>query len=535
MSLALLAPLLGGVGLFLIGMRMMTDGLKLAAGGALADLLRAWTSSPGRGLLVGALISAVVQSSSAVTVATLGFVNAGLLTLAQAVWLVFGANVGTTMTGWLVAIVGVKIDPAALALPLVGLGALAGLLAGERPRLAGAAQACAGFGAFFLGVAVLQSGFAGLAETWDFSGATLSGPAALLAYAAAGAAITVLTQSSSAAVAVVLTAAAGGAAPLEAAAAAVVGANVGTTSTAVFAAIGATAAARRLAAAHIVFNLLTGAVALLLLPVLLGVIDRLAVLLDLGVQPATRLALFHTVFNLLGVALMAPLAPALVARLSTLFVTPVEDQARPRHLDATLLGIPSVALQGLLLETARLRDLSYQLLAGRMAGASGGEVRVLAAALPELSKAIRDFIARLQTRPLPEDVVQRLPDVIRAIQHLEEINALAHGWRAEPLLDQDLRLEFRRLSRLAEEALSAPGEQDVEAEQVYQTLKAALLHRAAVGDLPMARMDEALMAAADLRRAAVLALKTARRLAMAQAPGGEAAVAAAEAADPSQT
>ena len=111
MTTAQIMALIGGIGLFLLGMNMMTDGLKLAAGSLLRDLLSRWTSTRWRGLLAGALITAMVQSSSAVTVAIIGFVNAGILTLSRAVWLIFGSNVGTTMTGWLVAIIGVNLKP----------------------------------------------------------------------------------------------------------------------------------------------------------------------------------------------------------------------------------------------------------------------------------------------------------------------------------------------------------------------------------------------------------------------------------------
>ncbi|WP_262422753.1 Na/Pi cotransporter family protein [Brevundimonas denitrificans] len=259
MTLGVFASLLGGVGLFLLGMWLMTEGLKLAAGGALQAVLESWTRSAPRGFLAGVLITALLQSSSAVTVATLGFVNAGLLNLAQAVWLIIGANVGTTMTGWLVALVGVKIDVAALALPLIGLGMLGRLAFRGRSRLFGAAQAMAGFGAFFLGVGVLQGAFADLLGDMGhlFTGdATF---AALLIALALGVLVTVLTQSSSAAIALALTAAASGEIPLSMAAMAVIGTNIGTTSTAILAALSATPAARRVATAHVIFNVTAAA------------------------------------------------------------------------------------------------------------------------------------------------------------------------------------------------------------------------------------------------------------------------------------
>ncbi len=122
----------GGVGLFLLGMWLMTEGLKLSAGAQLEQLLARATRSRLRGLTSGALVTAVVQSSSAVTIATIGFVNAGLLNLPQALWVLFGANVGATMTGWLVALVGLKFGIELLALPLVGVGMVMRLPEGDR-------------------------------------------------------------------------------------------------------------------------------------------------------------------------------------------------------------------------------------------------------------------------------------------------------------------------------------------------------------------------------------------------------------------
>src|SRR5690606_13539323 len=126
----------GGLGLLLFGMTLMTDGLKLASGNALRNILALWTRTRLRGLFSGFLITAVVQSSSAVTLATIGFANAGLLTLDQAIWVIFGSNVGTTVTGWVVALVGFRFDIEAFALPMVALGALLRLGRGAGTRTA---------------------------------------------------------------------------------------------------------------------------------------------------------------------------------------------------------------------------------------------------------------------------------------------------------------------------------------------------------------------------------------------------------------
>ncbi|UCH54210.1 MAG: Na/Pi cotransporter family protein, partial [Pseudomonadota bacterium] len=269
MSWSAIAGVVGGTGLFLLGMWLMTDGLKLSAGGALRAILTHGTRTVPRGIASGALITAVVQSSSAVTVAAIGFVNAGLMGLGQAVAVIYGANIGTTMTGWLVALVGFHLNIAAFALPAVGIGMLARVF-GANGRLGPIGQALAGFGLFFLGIDVLRTTFLNLGDVFDLGAYAGEGVLPLLLFVGIGIVLTTLIQSSSAAMVLALTAAGGGAIPLNAAAALVIGTNIGTTSTAMLAVIDATPNARRVAAAHVIFNFIAALAALAMLPLLIA-------------------------------------------------------------------------------------------------------------------------------------------------------------------------------------------------------------------------------------------------------------------------
>jgi phosphate:Na+ symporter len=526
--LTTLASLLGGLGLFLLGMWMMTEGLKLAAGNALRSILHSWTRSPLRGLLAGMLITAVVQSSSAVTVATIGFVNAGLLTLTQAVWVIFGTNVGTTMTGWLVALVGVKVEIGALALPLLGVGMLTRLVAGAHVRRAGVGETIAGFGAFFLGVGILQSGFSGLAPRIADLHLEEAGLLAAAAFVLIGTAMTVMTQSSSAAIAIALTASAGGGVPLPLAAAAVVGTNIGTTSTALFASIGATPAAKRVATAHITFNLAAGAAALALLPLLLRASETLVDMVDADGSTTAKLAAFHTLFNCLGVMLVWPLAPRLVRFLSRRYVSPEERIGRPEHLDPPLAEVPALALRGLVLEVERMMGLAVDIARQRIAGAGeeGYALNLRQSGLMRLGQEIRDFIGRLSTHPLPEDVVHALQDVVRAVQHLEDLLAITNEMAAEPPLpsSEAAGAKWARLEAAVAAGFGEPGGTEADTPQVsaaqmgevetaYQEVKASLLHATARGRLTLAAMEAAFLHAQRLRRAAEAAIKARRRLA----------------------
>jgi len=418
-SIVTTGMLVGGLGLFLLAVKMITDGLKQAAGYALRDLLGQWTRSPAHGIVSGFSITALVQSSSAVTVATIGFVNAGLLTMHQALGVVYGANIGTTVTGWLVAIVGFKIKVEAFALPLIGIGMLLNLTGGGSRR-APLGMALAGFGLFFIGIDFLRDAFEGLAATIDLNRFTAAGVSGVLLYVGIGLLMTVLTQSSSAAIAITLTAATGGILGLHAAAAMVVGANVGTTSTAVIAAIGATPNAKRVAAAHVIFNLGTGLVALIILPVLFWIVNITGKFLGLEDIPAVTLALFHTSFNILGVLLMWPLTSRLSHYLDNRFVTLEEVEGRPKYLDKTVIVTPMLALNALTLELTRIAAVTRRMMLATLSMEAGPVKHIERdhMIVEQLSSAVADFITRLGRGSLSADVAEKLSKILRAEQHL---------------------------------------------------------------------------------------------------------------------
>lgn len=219
---SILSTVLGGIGLFLLGMILMTDGLKAVAGDSLRGVLSRFTGNRFSAVTMGALVTALVQSSSATTLATIGFVSAGLLGFGNAVGIMLGANLGTTSTGWLVGLLGLKLSIGDILLPFIGLGALARLIG--RGRLAHAGSALAGFGVIFVGIDVLQGGMQELAENFKLDAFAQPGLAGRVWLVLIGAAMTVVMQSSSAAVATTLTALSSGALDLSQSAALVVSA-----------------------------------------------------------------------------------------------------------------------------------------------------------------------------------------------------------------------------------------------------------------------------------------------------------------------
>lgn len=525
-----LGMLAGGLGLFMLAVNMITDGLKMAAGHALRDILSKSTRSPGHGIVTGMSITAIVQSSSAVTVATIGFVNAGLITMYQALGVVYGANIGTTMTGWLVAIVGFKIKVETFALPLIGIGMLLRLTGGDSRR-APLGIALAGFGLFFIGIDVLQNAFEGLAAAIDLQKFTANGVSGVLLFAGIGFLMTVLTQSSSAAIAVILTAATGGVVGLYAAAAMVIGANVGTTSTATLAVIGATPNAKRVAAAHVVFNLATGVLALLSLPLLFWVIRSTSNLLGLEDIPAVTLALFHTLFNILGVLLIWPMSDRLARFLETRFVTLEEIESRPRYLDKTVAVSPALAINALALELSRIATIvRHMALAALSAeGGPGKRIAMDHMVTEKLSHAVANFIARLEKGSLTTEVAEQLATVLRAEQHLlacanEVLRVSRSQAELEPLSDEDLAMgiahyhsEVVHLMELANPEAMTFSYADCEAalEQVqicYDEVKAALLNAGVELRTPIPGMIEILDQNSRIRRMARQMVKAMRYL-----------------------
>lgn len=512
-----IATLFGGIGLFLLGMRLMTDGLTASAGGGLRTILAGATRSRARALGSGLLITTGVQSSSAVIFATIGFVNAGLLSLGQAIGLVYGANLGTTLTSWLVAITGFDINLRALALPAIGLGAMAWAIS-RASRWGALGQAAAGFGLFFLGIDVLREAFDGLGGMFPIEGQDAEGITGIAVFVVSGIAITLLTQSSSATLAITLTAAAGGLVPAQAAAAMIIGANVGTTSTAVFAAVGATSPARRVAAAHVLFNVVTAVAALALLPALLWMAQRLASMAGAGSDVALALAVFHTLTKLLGVAVMWPLTPRVVAGLERRFRSPDEDHARPRHLDANLLATPALALDALGMELRRMGKIAtsqciavLQDTRARPAAMESGH-RVM----ETLQEAIGEYAARLHH--LFDDSAQdaRLPNALRVAQY--HVNMTEMSMELARLVPQAQGVEgavatllrgIRDQAAVLLEATGVPaGERGAldpgrvldQFEHTYQEFKATVLQAGSAGEMVPRRMAAVLEYGSALRR-----------------------------------
>jgi phosphate:Na+ symporter len=438
----LISAILGGIGLFLLGMVLMTDGLKTAAGDAMRRLLSRFTGGPFRAFLSGAGVTVLVQSSSATILTTIGFVSAGLLTFPQSVGVIFGAAAGTTSTGWIVSLLGLRLKLSTVALPLIGVGALLRLL--TRGRSASVGLALAGFGLIFVGIDTLQSGMQTLSARIDptmFPGDTLPGRLVLVAV---GVAMTVVMQSSSAAVATTLTALHAGTLRLEQAALLVVGQNMGTAVTAALASIGAAVPARRTALAHVLFNGFAGLLGLLTLPVLLSAarwLDGEGHVVD----GAVAIAAFHTGFNLLAVVVLLPLVGSFAALVTRLL--PDRGPAITRNLDLSVAETGPVAVEAARRTTievgALILDAAQRLLRHR--APEPAALRSLEEAEQALAQT-RHFLGAVRTsRSAPAEHRRHLA-VLHALDHFDR---MAETLR-QPHPVQAIRAEAE-LSRFAAE------------------------------------------------------------------------------------
>lgn len=470
---------LGGLGLFLLGMTLLTDGLRQLAGDALRASLARFTGRPATALLTGATVTALVQSSSATTLLTIGFVSAGLMTFAQSIGVIFGANVGTTSTAWLVSAIGLKVSVSAAALPLIGGGALLKLLL--RGRGAAAGLALAGFGLIFLGLDTLQAGMRELSAVVDPAGfPSASGLGGRTALVLAGTLMTVVLQSSSVAVAATLTALHAGTIDLPQAAALVIGQNIGTTATAGLAVIGGSTAVKRTALAHLLFNGTTGLVVFFALTPLLDLVTALGARLG-DASSATTLAGFHTVFNVLGVALLFPFTRRFAAMVERLL--PERGPGLERHLGAAATEVPAI---GLLAARRTLGEVGAVLLETARARLGGADPLLVEPHLQPARRALEAtgrFLARLGAH---EETSAEQARHVAALQSLDQLE---------------------RLSRVcAEEVphapLARPGDPQRMSGSLSDALQAATLElRAGEVAASAAHLGAASRANADARRA----------------------------------
>lgn len=339
--------LIAGLGLFLFGMNTLERALKDLAGRTFKRFLIQQTSTPLRSVAVGALTTAALQSSSIVSLIVLAFLGAGIVSLASAIGIVFGSNIGTTATGWIVATLGFKLELEALALPFIAFGAFSVVWARPSSRLAGLGNLLVGLGLMLLGLDFMKSG--ATAATLMFDPAALAGQS-LFVFLGAGLVLTAIIQSSSATIMITLSALYVAAIPLTAAAAVVIGADLGTIITAMLGALAGSTDKKRLVVAIVLFNVIANTIAFIFLDPLLHFITEILRISD----PLYALVAFHSLFNSIGVVISLPLIRPLTRWLDNHFL---EQQLSPlRYIGKSSKHVPEAAVENIRRETFRLID-----------------------------------------------------------------------------------------------------------------------------------------------------------------------------------
>ena len=350
-----------GVAIFLFGMLSLEEGFKTFTAGTLEKILRASTDKMWKSMSFGVLATTVMQSSSLVSVITISFLSAGLLQLASGIGIVFGANLGTTTGAWLIAGFGLKVKLSSYAMPLLVFGII--LVFQHAKSLKGAGYVLAGVGFLFLGIHYMKEGFDTFGQAIDLAEYSMTGYPGVLVFVGVGIAATVIMQSSHATLVLILAALAVQQISYENALALAIGSNVGTTVTAILGAVSANANGKRLALAHLIFNIVTAAIAIGGIYQLMEVVGWISDHLGIGADNYTlQLAVFHTLFNLLGIIVMVPLLSRLVKFLERVIVADEIEIERPIYLSGASGDIRDAAVEATRKESVRLYDLAARVI-----------------------------------------------------------------------------------------------------------------------------------------------------------------------------
>ncbi len=344
-----------GISIFLFGMMSLQQGFRSFTGGVLEKVLRTVTDSLIKRLIFGIITTTMMQSSSLLSVLVISFISAGLLDLAAGIGIIFGANLGTTTGAWLVAGFGLKVKISAYAMPILVFGVL--FLVQKSKNLQGLGYILSGIGFLFLGIHYMKEGFDAFKDTINLSDFSMPGIQGLLVFAALGVFSTVIIQSSGAAMVLIITALAAGQISYENSLGLAIGTNIGTTMTAILGSLSANIKGKRLAGAHLVFNVFTSMVAIIFIDQFIWSVDWVCQLTGIAEDDYTlKLATFHTLFNLLGVAIMLPMIPALARFLERLLEDKAGSVDKANFLMNSALEYPDTAVEAVRLETQHLYD-----------------------------------------------------------------------------------------------------------------------------------------------------------------------------------
>ena len=433
--------LMGGLGLFLYGMNLMADGLQKSAGAKLKRIVELLTSNVLMGVIVGALVTAIIQSSSATTVMVVGFVNAGIMTLPQAIGVIMGANIGTTITAQLVSLDLVGLAPLAL-----GIGIVLYLFS-SKPKVKTAAEILIGFGILFTGMDFMKAAVKPLTEYEGFTIALSTLGQNPILGILLGFGITAIVQSSSASMGMLLAVSSTGAISLGAALPILYGENIGTCVTSLISSIGASKNARRAATMHLIFNLIGTLVFMIFLT---KPITMIVTSLDPN-DVSRQIANSHTLFNIINVIVLLPFSK-LIVKLTMKLVPEkedeIEDKKTIKFIDERMIETPSIALSNTVKETLRMGDKAKKALINSMDGLFEKSPKKIKKSFEEekvvnvLQKTILNYLLKLSKASLNNDSRESVDALFNTVNDIERIGDHAENIAelAEIVIEKDLNL-----------------------------------------------------------------------------------------------
>ena len=453
---SIVIPFIGGLAMFIYGMNIMADGLQHAAGSKMKKILEVLTQNKLMGIALGALVTAIIQSSSATTVMVVGFVNAGLMNLTQAISVIMGANIGTTITGWLVSAGewAKMFSPSTLA-PIAVMAGVIITLVGKRQQSKDVAGIIIGFGILFIGMNTMSDAVYPLRESEVFKTAFISMGSNPFLGILVGAGVTAIIQSSSASQGILLSLASAGLVPTNAAVFIIMGQNIGTCVTAILSSVGASKNAKCVGTMHLTFNI-AGTIIFSILAMFL--FARLDPSYGEGIINMTQISFIHTVFNVGTTIILMPFSGYIIKfamKVNGLkAVETKSDEAELVHLDKRMMSTPSVAVEGAKLETIRMGRIARENLSLALSTLSDhdeekmADVKQREFVIDKLCDNISKYLIDLcmlhlsdKDNEMVTSLLNTVSDMERVGDHAENIVELAEEMKQEGISFSDTALE----------------------------------------------------------------------------------------------
>ncbi len=488
---SMVIPFIGGLAMFIYGMNIMADGLQNAAGSKMKKILEVLTQNKLMGILLGALVTAIIQSSSATTVMVVGFVNAGLMNLTQAISVIMGANIGTTITGWLVSSAewAKFLSPSTLAPIAVMVGVIITLV-GKKAKSKDIAAIVIGFGILFIGMNTMSDAVKPLRESEVFRTVFISLGANPFLGILAGAGVTAVIQSSSASQGILLSLAAAGLVPTKAAVFIIMGQNIGTCVTAILSSVGASKNAKCVGTMHLLFNI-TGSI--LFSVIALIVFAKADPSLGEGIITMTQISAIHTAFNIGTTLVLIPLSNLIIKiamKVNGIQTIEVEDETQLVHLDRRMMSTPAVAVAGAKLETIRLSRIARENLTTALETLENHDGDKIAAVkqkegvINKVCDSVSEYLVELCMHHLNDKDNETVTSLLNTISDIERIGDHADNIAelADEMRNEDVAFSETAMNELAEMSKTAVASYDnaikaLEVDDVSYAVKTAFLER----------------------------------------------------------